>query len=93
MSIYIIGITIIIGLWIRIYQKSCIFNVYCTEFSSVSTSYINVLGMFPDDCDRSPLEGLIIINHITTDPLGVSVSLTVIKLGPQVVSRIHVLKG
>ena len=93
MSIYIIGITIIIDLWIRIYQKSCIFNVYCTEFSMISTSYINVLGMFPVDCDRNPLEGLIIINHITTDPPGVSVSLTVIKPGPQVVSRVDVLKG
>jgi len=59
----------------------------------ISTSYINVLGMFPDDCDRNPLEGLIIMNHITTDPPGVSVSLTVIKPGPQVVSRVDILKG
>ena len=93
MSIYIIGITIIIRLCIKIYQNTCIFNVYCTEFASVSTLYINVLGMFPDECDTNPLGGLIIINHITTDPLGVSVSLTVVKLDPQVVSRIHVLKG
>ena len=49
--------------------------------------------MFPDNCDTNPLEGVIIINHITTDPLGVAVSLTVVKLGPQVVSRIHVSKG
>ena len=49
--------------------------------------------MFPDDCDRNPLEGLITSSHITTDPQGVSVSLAVITIGPQVVSRIHILKG
>ena len=55
---------------------------------------MNVLCiMFPDDCDRNLLEGLITSNHITTDPLGVSLSLVVIMIGPQILSRIHILKG
>ena len=49
--------------------------------------------MFPDDYDRNPLEGLITSNHITTDPLGLSVSLMVIMIGSQVISWIHILKG
>ena len=54
---------------------------------------MNVLCMFPDDYDRNPLEGLITINHVATDPLNVSVSPAVIMIGPQVVPRIHILKG
>ena len=62
-------------------ENRSVFSIICTLISDVSTSGMYKVNMFPIKYDKIPCTGMIIINQVTTDSLGMTVSLTVVVFG------------